>query len=115
MKMLCDIPEREGLCKYALIRLDKLTIDQVMSINGSEIPTARLAEIVTQNPDLIELGRPGTEEEFFALKFKDERCDDALQAYLRACSLAGDREMVFSLAKALQRAGQCSPYRKTPD
>ena len=69
----------DGSCKYALIRLDKLRNDR-----GAD---SKLCKALPNIPDkvfienYVEIGEPGTEEEFFVIKLKDLNAASALEYY----------------------------------
>ena len=121
MKLLRNIPERKGRCKYALIRLDKLGLSdaEIGLLTPSNL--AIFLASTLKHPagpalinELIEFGEPGSENEFFAIKLKDISAEAALNAYaLKACET--DRELAESVAELVLRSGPNNINCKVPD
>jgi len=119
MKLLRNIPERKGRCKYALIRLDKL------GLSDTQIGNMTLTELLfclsstpradgTKLEDLIEFGEPGSENEFFTVKLKDRNSPAALAAYSGRIH-AKDPGMADDVFQLIERAGQNHLSCKDPD
>lgn len=62
----------------------------------------------------IEWGRPGSEDEFFAIKLKDRHARVALIAYANSVK-ASDPEFAEEVSELANRAGVNSPFCKEPD
>ena len=62
----------------------------------------------------LEWGKTGEHDEFFPIKLKDENAAYALVAYASAAARK-DPEFGAAVNELAQRAGQKSPYCKTPD
>jgi len=112
MRLLRNDPKRQGICKYALVRLDKLSpqaLEDVIQDQGT------LIHHITESPDLIELGLPGDEEEFFAIKLKDENAKSALLEYAYRARVHGDNDFAKDVERLADRAGNNSKFCKKPD
>jgi hypothetical protein len=98
-----------GRGKYAIINLRKAMSDGPNKAVAAALDTLRIN-------GLIEYGEPGTENEFFVLKLKDQFAGPALARYaaVAACSEphADYAQEVMGLA---HRAGKDSPFCKLPD
>lgn len=93
--------------KYALIRLDKMGI-----ADGYDVE--EVARIADDNADLIEIGTPGAEDEFFVLKLKDVHALPALLGYARSCK-STDPQLSKYVTELAERAGKNNPYCREPD
>lgn len=68
----------DGKCKYAIVRLDKIRLNQIGGYGEEVIDDA----IVTlTNAGVLEFGQKGSEEECFVLKLKDIFTAAALHEY----------------------------------
>ena len=114
MRLMRNDPERKGLCKYALIRLDKLSEEDLKRLQETEYPHTELVEMLRKHPRLIEFGLTGSEEEFFVIKLKDRRASSALAMYAFECRRAGDEEMQRDVDELVYRS-ETSDFKKDPD
>lgn len=115
MRLMRNDPKRNGLCKYALIRLDKLDDGQADVLVNSQSKKAELATIVLNNLDLIEFGVPGDQNEFFTIKLKDENAYKALVAYAASAGRNQDEQLASDVRDLANRSSASSPYCKKPD
>lgn len=117
MNLMRNDPDRGGLCKYALIRLDKLDENEIdcLARSAPENRQQALSDILTEKFSLIEFGLPGEEDEFFAIKLKDKRSSHALLAYAETCAGEGDSQMADDVHELYTRCGPASPWCKDPD
>ena len=114
-KLLRNEPDRKGFCKYALVRLDKLTPERFATLRESDDPQWCLAKLLMNQPDLIEFGFPGSDDEFFTIKLKDLFSPEALLAYSNSAGMAGDRDLGNDVGELSRRAGVNHPNAKRPD
>lgn len=70
--------------------------------------------VINLRKGTFELGTPGTPEEFFVIKLKDEFSKAALLAYAQAAE-ATDPEYAKDIRELAARAGADSPFCKKPD
>lgn len=102
----------DGRGKYALVRLDKIRDLP----HGSEIEE-RAAKALDELAafGLLEYGEKGSEEEFFAIKLKDEHAQAALTCYLDSIMNQDvvDQEFACDLFDLAIRARN-HPSRKSP-
>ena len=117
MKLLRNDPDRRGICKYALIRLDKLDENEIdfLARLAPENRHQALADILTEKFDLIEFGLPNEEDEFFAIKLKDQRAERPLRFYADEAAKDGDEAMCLDVVDLAARAGINSPWCQKPD
>lgn len=115
MKLMRNDPKRHGICKYALVRLDKLSDSQIDVLSRSQSPKAELATIILNNLDLLEFGLPGEQDEFFAIKLKDVNAGKALAAYADWAAISGDDDLAQDVRELSNRSGSRSPFCKKPD
>jgi hypothetical protein len=109
---------KDGRCKYALVRLDKIRNLPV----GTEMEkciTRALDDLAAFG--VLEYGEKGSEEEFFAIKLKDMFAANALWAYEKQVESEVDRTLAPSwmeyqndIIELAQRA-ESHPSRKRPD
>lgn len=76
----------DGRCKYAIVRMDKLrTAERVASVAdlnwAPRLVAAQNAVKILNELNLIEFSEPGSREESFTLKLKDQFAAQALRAY----------------------------------
>lgn len=103
-----------GLGKYALINLRKLTAGAASGPDGRLAPEIEAALKTLEAAGGLEWGRTGEPDEFFVLKLKDRNAQSALTAY--ACSiLADDPEFASEVATMADRSGPSHPRCKSPD
>ena len=95
-----------GKGKYALINLRK--------IGGDPRTPEDMTEAIKASPQSIEFGFVGAPDEFWLIKLKDKYAAAALTAYADAAQ-ADDPEYAQQVREMVKRAGQNSPYCKTPD
>lgn len=95
-----------GKGKYALINLRK--------IPGDPQTAADLAAAILINPECVEFGRVGDEDEFWLLKLKDKYAAVALSAYADAAAV-DDPEYAQQVRELVSRAGPSSRFCKAPD
>lgn len=109
----------DGKCKYAIVRLDKLREMEAKLETRPFAPVpgdlndARVALDLLGKVGLIEYGEPGTQEEFFVLKLKDENAASALEAYAESADFSDEElgDEVFELSERSRN----HPARKRPD
>jgi len=103
--------------KYALIRLDKLRKmivddpDFAYYARKLQRPSGGSAEIPT---DIIELGKSGSDDEFFVIKLRDKYASAALHAYAVAAWIDGDKELPRNVISLAERAKN-HPNSHKPD
>ncbi len=99
---------KDGSCKYALIRLDKMRLDNKFNT---------IEEFVNKFPELkdyIEFGEPNSEEEFFVIKLKDINSTRALTAYVFEAEKS-DPEFALEVMDLALRSGKRHRKCKQPD
>lgn len=96
----------DGKGKYALINLRK--------IEGNPQTAEELAAAILKNPECVEFGRVGEQDEFFVIKLKDEYAPDGLRGY-GARAWASDAEYGSKVLDLARRSGKNSPFCKKPD
>ncbi len=96
----------DGKGKYALINMRK--------IPTSPRTPQELAEAILKNPECVEFGRVGTEQEFFVIKLKDAFSQVALKAYSNE-AYSHDPQYSDRILNLAERAGTDSPFCKLPD
>lgn len=106
MKMDRNI-NADGMGKYALLSLRKLRAGRLRNLED-------IGAAAYMNTDAIETGGIGTEGEFFVIKLRDRHARVALLAYADAAA-ASDPEWASEVREMADRAGECSPFCKTPD
>ena len=103
----------DGKCKYALLRLDKMRVQN---------PTL-YAELSAGNPtfstaaDLLpflEWGEKHSKEEFFVVKLKDCNAGHALEQYANAAYSSGDADLGRDVMELSERA-RAHPGAHKPD
>jgi hypothetical protein len=114
-KLLQNNPERGGLGKYALIRLDKLPPPLIAAIAISPDRRAMLLHAILQDPDVVEFGPPFSEGEFFTIKLKDRCSLPALAAYADHARGIGLHDLADEVEALAGRAGNLNPNCKNPD
>lgn len=100
----------DGKGKYALINLRKL--------DGNPQSVAELVEMLLKNPEAVEFGNVGSENEFFVIKLKDIHADAALHAYAKDVLDNGKPEhqpYAGQIIEMANRAGVVHPHCKNPD
>lgn len=116
LKLMRNDPSRGGLCKYALIRLDKIDLAGWQHDADEDALKRHIINQLIADRSLIELGRPHAEDEFFVIKLKDDLgAVQALIAYSQACHSHGLPEFGAQITDLAWRSGNGSPYRKFPD
>lgn len=99
----------DGQCKYAAVRMDKLT-----GLTSGEQHEALTALMVLNGLGVLENPRPGEREEFFLIKLKDRNAPVALSAYA-ARAQERDHEFAGEVRDLATRAGINHPWSKEPD
>lgn len=99
---------QDGRCKYALVRLDKLR-----EMFGGTACRAIDDLDNLESLGLLEYGKPGSEDEFFAIKLKDVNAPAALDAYAQSASRT-DQELSDDVHELFERS-RAHPHRKLPD
>jgi hypothetical protein len=99
----------DGQCKYAAVRMDKLT---TMERPEQFLARGALAQLAALG--LLENPKPGEQEEFFLVKLKDRNAPAALHAYA-ASAVQRDKELAADVRELAARAGINSPWAKEPD
>lgn len=94
-----------GKGKYAVINMRK--------IDGDPRTPQELAAAILANPESVEWGATGSEDEFFLIKLKDRHAVAALSAYSE--SAAVDDVEYADQVRELANAALASPFRKRPD
>jgi hypothetical protein len=118
MKLMRNDPTRRGLCKYALVRLDKLTPEELKeAARGTEEDAKEyIAGVVAKRwRDMIELGLPHHPDEFFAIKLRDENARSALSEYAYNAQANGHEELGRDVEKLAGRSGSKNHWCKRPD
>lgn len=100
---------KDGSCKYALLRLDKLRRDFKF------IDKDDFFKKYPELKDYIEIGEPKSEEEFFAIKLKDINSTVPLVEYARSCRDNGDKEISEQVMELAYRSSTKHPYCQIPD
>lgn len=107
LKMKLDRNLNEnGKGKYALINLRKIA-------GNPQTPQELAAEILA-NPQCVEFGLVGSQDEFWVIKLKDKYAYASLHAYASAAA-QDDPEYADQVSDLANRAGKNSPFCKTPD
>lgn len=102
----------DGKCKYAIVRLDKIRqIDEAQEGTASGEIDEALA--ILEEIGVLEYGEPGTDEEFFVIKLKDENAYAALEAYSE-CAKWKDEELADDVFELAERARD-HKSQKQPD
>jgi hypothetical protein len=107
MKLMRNVTP-DGQCKYAAVRMDKLT-----ALDRPEQFLARGALAQLAALGLLENPAPGEQEEFFLIKLKDNHAAAALWAY--ANSIHGTDPEFSDEVAGLARRSRESAWRKEPD
>lgn len=110
MKLIRNTTET-GVCKYALIRLDKI---QEQLPEGQNVTPPRILAAPEDLVGYIEFGLPKEEDEFFVIKLKDINAYAALKAYAANAALT-DPELGKEVDELANRAGVNNPYVKIRD
>jgi hypothetical protein len=72
----------DGVCKYALVRLDRMhPIHRARFVSLLRKSSSTMYVVGMDTPLRVELGEKGSAEEFFVLKLKDRHSVAALLAY----------------------------------
>jgi hypothetical protein len=116
---------KQGRGKYAIINLRKLEAKRVeMATVDPQIYVSRLPTMIEsaikllESHGLIEYGEPGTENEFFVLKLKDQWSRAALYAYADAAINSpdpGHHEYANDVGELADRSGIRNKWCKRPD
>lgn len=105
----------DGKCKYALVRLDKI---RKMGITDN-LGGIENALKVLESAGVLEYGEPGSEDECFVLKLKDQHTGHALRAYVRDIlnDLTPEKPDTQYAADIIDLAlrADAHPSRKRPD
>lgn len=105
----------DGLGKYAVLNLRKL--DELCHGDGPfQRWTPEVANTLKTLDDVgaIDWGRTGEKDEFFVLKLRDKYAGHALRQYAHVAS-RDDLEYAHAVLELASRAGENSPFCKTPD
>jgi hypothetical protein len=107
MKRLIRNTTEDGRCKYALVRLDKITTENLNKIEA--------ALSTLYHAGVLEYGEKGSEEEFFAIKLKDVNAPFSLRAYAVSClvTLPNEEQFAKDIFELADRAEK-HPIRKIP-
>ena len=100
-----------GVGKYALVNLRKLT---EMQLSGADMSGVSEALDILLGKGLLEMGSPGSKDEFFVLKLKDLNSTSALRAYARTARIS-DAEFSDEVMELAARSGSNHPHCKLPD
>lgn len=107
MRLMREITE-DGSCKYALLRLDRLSADQRKSVLDTlsagmadgGFTHVKIGDVVVP----VEVGAKGSTEEFFVVKLKDRNSAAALYTYANSIAEA-DTEFSRDVLALADRAG----------
>lgn len=99
---------KDGSCKYALIRLDKMRKD------GTFKNIEEFLKLYPELKEYIEFGEPHSEEEFFVIKLKDINSTRALTAYVFEAEKS-DPEFALEVMDLALRSGKRHRKCKQPD
>jgi hypothetical protein len=102
-------PDR--VCKYGLIRFDKMRADGVYDRFMDDL---ELDFAFQQYAKYIEPQKVDDPEESFALKLKDKFAPAALETYANQWELYGDKEFAEEMRELARRARNM-PNKKVPD
>lgn len=105
----------DGLGKYAIINLRKL--DELCGHAGifeRWTPAVAQALKTLEEVGALEWGRPGTPDEFFLIKLKDQYAEAGLTGYANEAA-KDDAEYAGEVREMASRAGPHSPFCKKPD
>lgn len=97
----------DGLCKYGLLRLDKMRTDG--------IAIEQLEDLLGPLWRYFELAGKGSPEEAFVIKLKDANSPAAIGTYAAIAFDNGDVELAEDILRLLYHAGRHSPFCKKPD
>lgn len=97
----------DGKGKYALVNLRK--------IEGNPQTAEELAAAILKNPEAVEFGRVGEQDEFFVIKLKDEYAQAALSEYGHKAWADGDEVYARQIYEMSSRSGPNHPHCKKPD
>lgn len=114
-RLLRNKPGRDGLCKYALIRLDKLTDQEMEHLRLSADQAALIGGWLEDNPELLEFGLPHDDDEFFAIKLKDKFSRGTLLEYAHRARSEGEDDLASEVEFLADRAGARHRACKIPD
>ena len=96
----------EGLGKYIVTNLRK--------VEGTPRTPMEVAAAILKNPECVEFGRVGEDDEFWLMNLKDLSAKPAIQAYAEAAS-KDDPEYGAEVMELTNRSGLNSPFCKFPD
>ena len=114
MKLYRNQDGRNGIGKFALIRMDKLPTYKPETPAKPSAHAVGAALGILEAAGLVEHGQPNTENEFFVLKLKDVNAREALESYASAAWLT-DKELSREVDALSDRAGNKSKWCKRPD
>lgn len=82
----------DGKCKYALVRLDKIRLNETGEQFSTDCDPAAIQDALDllHREGLLEYGEKGSKEEFFAIKLKDRFSHHAFEAYATAVANEAD-------------------------
>lgn len=98
---------KDGKGKYALINLRKIP-------TNPQTPQ-ELAAAILANPECVEFGCVGEQDEFFVMKLKDMYAEGGLRGYATDAHVDGNHEYADKIDELANRAGTNSPFFKRPD
>jgi hypothetical protein len=101
-----------GRGKYALLLMRK--VEQYTTDSITESNPVLDAIWLLESEGLIDWGEAGTEREFFVIRLRDKFAGAALSRYA-AVAASEDAEYAQEVAGLAHRAGENSPFCKTPD
>jgi len=114
-RLMRNDPKRGGLCKYALIRLDKMSAQQIKNIRSADDRNEEIVNVLINHPELIEIGEPGAEEEFFCVKLKDQNTFSALHRYADNAFQQEDADLANDVRELANRSSHHNKWCKRPD
>lgn len=102
-------PDFGGTGKYALVNMRK-----VRALEGVPFSDTAKAIKTLLDAGVLEYGKPGSAEEFFVIKLRDEFAEPALVLYANTAMLGGEKEYARDVMALANRSAR-SPHRKRPD
>lgn len=116
MKLDRNSPDHKGQGKYALIRMRRVVALRDSQREDDKQAKRDLADALDtlEKLGIVEWGAPGSADEFFVIKLKDQYADAGLRSYSAAAGV-DDPEYAQEVLDLARRAGRYSKYCKLPD
>lgn len=116
MRLDRNIEGNEGRGKYALVKLRRLREITEAERGTKGNMALRVMEALTwlQEAGVLDLGDT-VDSEFFVIRLRDQYARNALEAYAREASSAGDDEYADDVREMAARSGGWHPNMKVPD